>query len=53
MGVLDKARDLSRRGKSKRRPYVCVTCETAFEVQYHACPACGGYDVRRTEWVGD
>ncbi|MFA1610408.1 hypothetical protein [Halobellus rubicundus] len=26
-------------------PYVCKGCGTAFDVQYHVCPECGGYSV--------
>ncbi|MGM0592530.1 MAG: hypothetical protein ACQETI_13075 [Halobacteriota archaeon] len=30
-------------------PYVCLGCQTAFDVQYHVCPECGGYSVERCE----
>jgi len=26
-------------------PYACKGCGTAFDVQYHVCPECGGYSV--------
>jgi hypothetical protein len=53
MGVFDRAREMS--GLSTRadnaRPYVCLACETAFEVQHHNCPVCGSFDIRRSRWV--
>jgi rRNA maturation endonuclease Nob1 len=47
MGVFDNASNDDVAG----REYVCLSCEQRFDVQYHACPACGGYDVRRAKWV--
>lgn len=34
-----------------RRPYVCLGCRAALAERHHVCPDCGGYDVRRREWV--
>jgi rRNA maturation endonuclease Nob1 len=51
MGVLDRAKRASGLSSSKSQPYICLNCETRFNVQYHTCPVCGTYDVRRTEWV--
>jgi rRNA maturation endonuclease Nob1 len=51
MDVFDKAKVVSGLGKQQRRPYLCLSCRTAFEIQYHSCPACGGYDIRRAKWV--
>lgn len=51
MGVFEKARSVSHLGEPKGRPYVCIGCETLFDLQHHSCPACGGYDIRRAKWV--
>ena len=51
MEVDDKENGSSHLETSGCRPYICMGCETALEVQYHSCPACGGYDVRRAKWV--
>lgn len=32
-------------------PYQCQSCRTGLERQYQVCPECGGYDIRRSEWV--
>jgi rRNA maturation endonuclease Nob1 len=31
--------------------YVCLACRARFDRQYQVCPECGGYDIRRTEWL--
>ena len=42
MGVFDRAKDVSHLGEPDGdRPYLCMRCETALQVQYHSCPACG------------
>jgi rRNA maturation endonuclease Nob1 len=51
MGVLDRAKEVSGLAGSQRPLYVCLACETPLEVQYHACPVCGSFDVRRSKWV--
>jgi len=53
MGVIDRAKAMSGLSETEeeRLPYVCLACETAFEVQYHACPVCGSFDVRCSRWV--
>ena len=53
MGVLDRARAVSGLDGSDEEPdpYVCLSCETTFEVQHHRCPECGSYDIRRAKWV--
>jgi rRNA maturation endonuclease Nob1 len=53
MGVIDRAKEVSGMSEDgdDRLPYVCLTCETVFEVQHHRCPACGSFDVRRAKWV--
>lgn len=55
MGVIDRAKQVS--GFAERedghRPYVCLACETPYFVQYHTCPVCGSFDLRRTRWVVD
>jgi rRNA maturation endonuclease Nob1 len=53
MGVLDRAKVMSGLSdpEEERLPYVCLACETAFEVQYHKCPVCGSFDVRCSRWV--
>jgi len=54
MGVFDKARDVSHLGEPDGDcPYLCMRCEASLQVQYHSCPACGGYDIRRAKWVQD
>lgn len=50
MGVFDKARSVPALGNPECRPYVCMACEAALEVQYHRCPVCESYDVRRAKW---
>lgn len=51
MGVFDMARDGPHLGGQDGRPYTCISCDESFDVQYHSCPVCGGYDIRRTKWV--
>jgi len=53
MGVLDRAKQVSGLSDAdgSTRPYVCLACETAFEVQHHSCPVCGSFDVRCSRWV--
>ena len=52
MGVLDRAKQAS--GLTERehgQTYVCLACESPFDVQYHSCPVCGSFDLRRTRWL--
>lgn len=53
MGVLDRAKQVSgiTATAAARSPYVCLACETTFEVQYHSCPDCGSFDIRRSKWL--
>jgi rRNA maturation endonuclease Nob1 len=53
MGVLDRAKQVSGISDvdEEAPPYVCLACETVFEVQHHTCPVCGSFDVRRSKWV--
>ena len=51
MGVIDMARTVSHLGEPAGCPYVCLACETSFELQHHCCPVCGGYDVRLAKWL--
>jgi rRNA maturation endonuclease Nob1 len=54
MGVLDRAKSISGLGTGddgEVPPYICLACETGFEVQHHSCPACGSFDIRRSKWV--
>jgi rRNA maturation endonuclease Nob1 len=51
MGVLDRASAIPGLGTEEQPPYVCLACETGFEVQHHRCPACGSFDIRRSKWV--
>ncbi|NHN41296.1 hydrogenase maturation nickel metallochaperone HypA [Halorubellus sp. JP-L1] len=30
--------------------YVCLSCETDYDVQHHVCPNCGGYSIERIDW---
>jgi rRNA maturation endonuclease Nob1 len=53
MGVLDRAWEASGFDESsdETRPYVCLACETGFEVQHHTCPTCGSFDIRCSKWL--
>ena len=53
MGVLDRAKKVSGIAGhvDESLPYVCLACETTFEVQHHSCPVCGSFDVRYSRWV--
>jgi rRNA maturation endonuclease Nob1 len=31
--------------------YRCLTCQATFDRQPQVCPECGGFDVRRSEWI--
>ncbi len=53
MGVLDRAKQVSGVTESGEEclPFVCLACESPFEVQHHSCPVCGSYDLRSAKWV--
>lgn len=53
MGVIDRAKAMSGLTDPEDAgcPYICLACETAFEVQHHNCPVCGSFDVRCSKWV--
>jgi rRNA maturation endonuclease Nob1 len=52
MGVLERAKEVSGIStEDGELPYVCLACETPFDVQHHSCPVCGSFDVRRAKWV--
>jgi rRNA maturation endonuclease Nob1 len=53
MGVFDKAKSMSGMSVSTDDTieYVCLECESQFEVQYHRCPECESFDVRCARWV--
>lgn len=54
MGVLEKATSLAKIASDTQESspwYVCLACETRFELQHHTCPVCGSFDVRRSKWV--
>jgi len=53
MGVFNNSNDAAHLGSPDGGPYICMGCEAVFEVQYHSCPSCGGYDVRHSKWVGE
>lgn len=36
--------------EATEQPYFCRRCKRAFEVRYHVCPDCDGYDIQRREW---
>ena len=52
MDVLDRAKQVSGISTEDEEclPYVCLACETEFEVQYHRCPDCESFDVRYSKW---
>jgi DNA-directed RNA polymerase subunit RPC12/RpoP len=33
------------------RPYICLGCDTQFDVQYHVCPECEGFRVEVREEI--
>ena len=43
--VLDRLVDAVRGDDPADRPYVCRSCDAAFDVIYHVCPRCGGFSV--------
>jgi len=51
MGVLDRAKRASGLSSTETLPYLCLKCETRFDVRYHTCPVCDTYDIRRAKWV--
>ncbi len=53
MGVLNRAKEVSGISESDedRLPYMCLACQTPFDVQHHSCPVCGSFDIRRSKWV--
>ena len=53
MGVLDRAKQVSgvTDDEADRLPFVCLACESPFEVQHHSCPVCGRFDLRCAKWV--
>jgi rRNA maturation endonuclease Nob1 len=53
MGVIDRAKAMSGLTDPEDAgcSYICLACETAFEVQHHNCPACGSFDVRCSRWI--
>ncbi len=48
MGVLERAKRASGLSTPETLRYMCLECETQFDVQHHACPVCEAYDIRRT-----
>jgi ribosomal protein L37AE/L43A len=53
MGIIDRIRRVYEVEGGESSVYVCLACDTAFDVQHHACPACDSFDLRRSEWVAD
>ncbi|MFD1588081.1 hypothetical protein ACFR9U_13945 [Halorientalis brevis] len=54
MGALVRIKRLLRGADGcQRRQYECLTCHATFEYRRQACPECGGYDIRSTEWLDD
>jgi len=53
MGVFDRAKAVSgiSTADEESLPYICLACETGFEVQHHSCPICGSFDVRCSKWL--
>jgi rRNA maturation endonuclease Nob1 len=37
---------------SRGADYECLSCHSRFDRQPQVCPECGGYDIRRVEWLG-
>ncbi len=55
MGVLKRTKQASSGTDAEREcpQYVCLSCETTFEVQHHVCPVCESFDIRCSKWVQD
>lgn len=53
MAAIDRLKRLANRDSAEPGVYVCRGCEASFDVQYHVCPACGGYSVDRRCDDGD
>jgi len=49
MGTLDRVLDHFS-VEDVPHEYVCLACETEYDVQHHVCPECGGYSIERTDW---
>ncbi len=45
IGKLMKLARLSTDTEYPSSQYVCRSCGSGFDVQYHVCPECGGYSV--------
>jgi len=50
MGTLLWLKQFLTGGTGEAR-YACLSCRARFERQHQVCPECGGYDIRRTEWI--
>ncbi len=53
MGVLDRTKKVTGLAGAEETsaPYICLSCDTEFEVQHHSCPVCGSFDLRYSKWV--
>ncbi|QCJ47670.1 hydrogenase maturation nickel metallochaperone HypA [Haloprofundus sp. MHR1] len=45
--ALSRLKRLAGLTSEEELPYVCLSCETGYDVQYHVCPNCGSYAVER------
>ena len=50
MGTIRILRRFVTRGRADGE-YVCQSCLTEFSQQCQVCPDCGGFDIRRSEWL--
>lgn len=51
MEEFETGRQRHSREDGGTRPYTCMGCEAPLEVQYHSCPVCGAFDIRRKKWI--
>ncbi|MFB6142888.1 MAG: hypothetical protein ABEJ30_06050 [Halorientalis sp.] len=50
MGRLVRLKQLLT-GDGREATYTCLTCHARLDRQHQVCPECGGYDIRRVEWL--
>jgi rRNA maturation endonuclease Nob1 len=51
MSSLDRLKQFFKGNGEARGLYTCLACHEQFERQPQVCPECGGYDIRRAEWI--
>jgi rRNA maturation endonuclease Nob1 len=51
MGVFNTAGNSSAASDPEGSAYICLACDTRYDLQYHVCPTCGSYDIRSVKWI--